>query len=243
MFLSILIPILLAGTLKLGKISLWSLVFNVLTAIVKPLILHHRLTVAKFARMKILEQNDMKLALRYNEICTAIQKIQNELNKHARLQLSIETIYQLAGSIILLCLGNSHTRTTQGLSAMFMQDEIVLMNIKISSNFVLGTFMAMNLTSFVKVHINGIVQEYSSNTKMAGKLMLILSILLGSLIRISSILLYFSPILGLFQLLHHYQGMYLSGSTDFKNCLSNISFFSISQLKCLALKYLILPIL
>lgn len=91
---------------------------------------------------------------------------------------------------------------------MFMQDEIVLMNIKISSNFVLGTFMTMNLTSFIKVHINGIVQEYSSNTKMAGKLMLILSILLGSLIRISSIVLYFSPILGLFQLLHHYQGIY-----------------------------------
>jgi hypothetical protein len=206
MLLSIVIPILLAGTIKLGKVSPCSLFFDILTAVVKPLILHHRLTVAKIVRMKILKQNDMALASKYNEICTTIKTTQNELFKHARLHLSIETIYQLAGSIILLCLGYSHTRTTQGLSAMFMQDEIVIMNITITSNFVLGTFMAMNLTSFVLVHFNGIVQEYSSNTRMAGKLMLILSVLLGSLMRISSITLYFSPILGLFQLLHHYQG-------------------------------------
>ena len=208
MFLSIVIPILLAGTMKVGKVSTYSLFLDVLTAIIKPLILHHRLTIAKVVRMKILKQNDMALASKYHEICISIQKTQDELNKHARVQLSIETIYQLAGSIILLCLGYSHTRTNQGLSAMFMQDEIVLMNVTFSSNLVLGTFMAMNLTSFIKVHINGIVQEYSSNTRVAGKIMLIISILLGSLIRISSITLYFSPILGLFQLLHHYQGIF-----------------------------------
>ena len=154
MLLSIVIPILLAGTIKLGKVSPCSLFFDILTAVVKPLILHHRLTVAKIVRVKILKQNDMALASKYNEICTTIQSTQNELYRHARLHLSIETIYQLAGSIILLCLGYSHTRTTQGLSAMFMQDEIVIMNITISSNFVLGTFMAMNLTSFVSVHFN-----------------------------------------------------------------------------------------
>ena len=208
MFLSIVIPILLAGTLKVGKVNTCSLFLDVLTAIVKPLILHHRLTIAKVVRMKILKQNDMALASKYHEICTSIQKTQDELNKHARIQLSIETIYQVAGSIILLCLGYSHTRTNQGLSAMFMHDEIVLMNVTFPSNFVLGIFMAMNLTSFIKVHINGIVREYSSNTRVAGQIMLITSILLGSLIRISSITLYFSPILGLFQLLHHYQGIF-----------------------------------
>ena len=122
MFLSIVIPILLAGTLKVGKVNTCSLFLDVLTAIVKPLILHHRLTIAKVVRMKILKQNDMALASKYHEICTSIQKTQEELNKHARIQLSIETIYQVAGSIILLCLGYSHTRTNQGLSAMFMHD-------------------------------------------------------------------------------------------------------------------------
>ena len=69
--------------------------------------------------------------------------------------------------------------------------------------------MAMNLASFINVHTNGILQGYSSNNNLVGKLMLMLCIFCGSLIRIASMILYFAPTLGLFNLLHHYQGRLL----------------------------------
>ena len=84
----------------------------------------------------------------------------------------------------------------------------VILSVPFSSKFILGVLMAMNLASFINVHTNGILQGYSSNNNLVGKLMLMLCIFCGSLIRIASMTLYFSPTLGLFNLLHHYQGMY-----------------------------------
>ena len=130
---------------------------------------------------------------------------EEEFGKHMRLQLSLETIFQLAGNVILLCYGYSHTRTTQGLAALFKEGTFVFMNVNLSSKFVLGILLVMNLATFIKVHFNGIVEGYSSNSKMAGKFMLVLSIFCGIVVRILSMTLYFSPTLGLLNLLHHYQ--------------------------------------
>ena len=204
--LSIVIPILFAGTMKIGKASARHILFDILTAIVQPIILHHQLTVAKVVRMKFLRQKDLALSPNYHEVCNIIKSKQEELSKQNRLQLSIETIFQLTGNVILLFYAYSFTRTSQGLAALFMEDKIIFMGTSLSSKFVLGLLMAMNLASFINVHINGIVQGYSSNNKIAGKLMLLLSILCGSLVRILSITFYFSPTLGLLNLLHHYQG-------------------------------------
>ena len=87
--------------------------------------------------------------------------MQEELSKQSRLQLSIGTIFQLVGNVILLSYGYSNTRTTQGLAALFMQDKIVILSIPFSSKFILGVLMAMNLASFINVHTNGILQGYS----------------------------------------------------------------------------------
>ena len=208
MLLSIVIPIIFAGTVNMGKVSVGNLFIDILTAIIRPIIIHHQLTVAKAVRMKIIKQNDLSLAPNYYEICSRIRNKQEELSKQTRLQLGVETIFQLAGNVMLLCYGYSRTRTTQGLAGLFMQDKIMFLGISLSSNFVLVTLLVMNLASFINVHVNGIVQGYSSNNKMVGKLMLTLSIFCGSLVRISSITLYFSPTMGLLDLLHHYQGMY-----------------------------------
>ena len=85
----------------------------------------------------------------------------------------------------------------------------VILSVPFSSKFILGVLMAMNLASFINVHTNGILQGYSSNNNLVGKLMLMLCIFCGSLIRIASMILYFAPTLGLFNLLHHYQGRLL----------------------------------
>ena len=201
------IPILLVGTMELGKVSIWNLLLNILTAVVKPIILHHQLVAAKVVRVKLLKQNDLALSSSYYEVCSRIKTKQEALSKQTRFQLSIETIFQLVGDVILLLYGYSATRTTQGLAAMFMHDMVVIIGVPLSSKVVLGLLLAMNLASFINVHINGILEGYSSNNSIAGRIMLTLSILCGSLVRVASMTLYFSPTLGLFNLLHHYQGI------------------------------------
>ena len=59
-FLSILIPILFFGTMKLGKISGWHIFQDILRAIIHPIMLHYQLTVAKLVRMKLLKQQDRR---------------------------------------------------------------------------------------------------------------------------------------------------------------------------------------
>ena len=196
--------------MALGKVSIWNVLLNILTAVVQPIILHHQLVAAKVVRVKLLKQNDLALSTTYHDVCSKIKMKQEALSKQIRLQLSIETIFQLVGDVILLLYGYSATRTSQELAAMFMQDMVVIIGIPLSSQVVLGLLLAMNLVSFINVHINGILDGYSSNNSIAGKITLTLSILCGSLVRVASMTLYFSPTLGLFNLLHHYQGILTS---------------------------------
>ena len=208
--MSIVIPILFAGTRNMGKVNSITLLIEVSKAIFQPIILHYQLAIAKFVKMKLLKQEDLAFASDYHEIFSRIKLKQNELRKLMRIQLGTETIFQLTGNVILLCYGISQTRTTQGLAALFMQDSFVFLNIRLSSKFVFGFLLTMNLASFIRVNFNGIIEDYSSNNKMVGKLMLVLSIFCGSMVRIWSMTLYFSPPLGLFHLLHHYQGKFLT---------------------------------
>ena len=63
----------------------------------------------------------------------------------------------------------------------------------------------MNLSSFIKVYFSTIVQGYGVNYNTIGKVMILSNIIFGIIMRISSMILYFAPSLGLLNLLHHYQ--------------------------------------
>ena len=193
----------------MGKVTVGMLFIDVLTALIRPIILHHRLTVSKFMWIRILKQADLALASSWEKVCAKIKTQEKELQKQARLQLGLETIFQLTGNVVLLCYGYSLTKTSQGLAALFKQESMNIWSIPISSNFILGVLLAMNLITFVRVNFKCIVEGYGSNCKIIGKMLLLLCIVIGSFIRISSMTLYFAPTLGLFNLLHHYQGRLL----------------------------------
>ena len=160
-------------------------------------------------RIRILKQTDLTLASSWEKVCSKIKSKEKELHYQARLQLGLETIFQLAGNVVLLCYGYSNTKTTQGLAALFKQDAITIWNLTVSSEFILGMLLASNLITFVRVNFTCIVEGYGSNCKIIGKMLLLMCIAIGSLVRISSMTLYFAPSLGLFDLLHHYQSKFL----------------------------------
>jgi hypothetical protein len=203
------VPIVLCGTIRLGRVKVGTLIIDILTAIIRPITLQYQLTVLKVMRIRILKQTDLALASNWVKVCAKIKTLETELHKQARLQLGLETIFQLAGNVVLLCYGYSQTKTSQGLAALFKQENMKIWNITFSSNFILGVLLAMNLITFVRVNFSCIVEGYGNNCKVMGKILLLTCIAIGSLIRIASMTLYFAPTLGLFDLLHHYQGMWL----------------------------------
>ena len=188
------------------KVKFGMLIIHILTAVIRPIILQYQLTVSKFMRTRILKQKDLSLASSWEKVCAKIKTQEKELYYQARLQLGLETIFQLAGNVVLLCYGFSETKTSQELAALFKQDNKTVWNITFSSNFILGVLLAMNLITFVRVNFRCIVEGYGSNCKIIGKMLLLTCIAIGSLIRISSMTLYFAPTLGLYNLTRHYQG-------------------------------------
>ena len=114
---------------------------------------------------------------------------------------------QLVLNLILSVYATSLTRTTQELVALFKANNFMFMNMEIPSILILAVSLTLNILSFCNVYFSGFTNGYGSNCKFVGKMLLMLSIISGSCVRIFSITLYFSPTLGLFNLLHHYQGI------------------------------------
>ena len=89
-------------------------IFNLLTAPIRPIYLHHKLVLARCIRSQILQGNNGLLESMFHENTKNIIAIETELSRHTRLQQGLETIYQLATSLILLFYAQSKTRTSQG---------------------------------------------------------------------------------------------------------------------------------
>ena len=65
----------------------------------------------------------------------------------------------------------------------------------------------MNLLGFIKANANGLIEGYGSGYSISGKILVYISIFSSSVIRIMSMTFYFVPALGLFDSMHHYQGI------------------------------------
>ena len=149
--------------------------------------------------------NDLTMAPNFQEIVMKIKCLEEEILMHTRLQLGLETIFQVTANAILLLYAQSTTRARQGLSSLFDKD-IDLMGFSLPPELVIGALLAINLMSFIKVQMNGMTEGYASNYSIFGKFVLSINIICATLVRIASMTLYFSTTLGLFDLLYHYQG-------------------------------------
>ena len=206
--LSILVPLLLAGTLRKRpkKMNIIKDILGLCTATIQPIQLHYELTATKFVKKKLFILNDVTLAPNFKEALMKIKCLEEEIIRHSRLQLGLETIFQVAANAILLFYAYSKTKARHGLSSLFDQNTDIFMGFSLPPEVVIGALLAINLLSFIKIQMNGMVEGYASNYQTLGKVMLLVSIICAILVRICSMTLYFSPSLGLFDLLHHFQG-------------------------------------
>ena len=187
------------------KITLVKRLFVICTAIIQPIRLQYELVAMKLVRHKLLILNDVTMAPNFKEVVVKIKCLEEEIVRHTRLQLGLETIFQVTANAILLLYAQTSTRARQGLSSLFDKD-IDLMGFSLPPELVIGSLLAINFLSFIKVQMNGMTEGYASNYKILGKVVLLFNIICATSVRIASMALFFSTTLGLFDLLGHYQG-------------------------------------
>ena len=181
------------------------------TAIIQPIQLQYELIATRLIKKKLLLMDDVKMAPNFKELVVRIRFLEEQLIRHSRLQLGLETMFQVTGNSILLFFAYSKTRARQGLSKIFDSDTDILgefswLEFSLPSEVIIAFLLILNLLCFVKVQMNGTIEGFVSNYSFIGKIMILLGIICGALVRIASMTLYFSTNLGLFDLLRHYQG-------------------------------------
>ena len=136
------------------------------------------------------------------------------LRKLIKLELGLETILQLSGSFILFFNAISETKTTEGLNQIFKN------GIDVTSQIVLTLSILWSFNSCVLSHINGLKCQ-REHFPFKSKIIAALYTAFACTKRIISIVLYFTPPLGLFSLLRHLQAENTPWHPDLDDLLKN----------------------
>ena len=125
-----------------------------------------------------------------------------QMSQYISADLVLETIFQLFIQTLLLLSARSETRTILGMERLFDPEEEMLF---MSPEFLLVISISGSLVSCVRSHMKGISKKraHSSATSTAVMLLFTLS---SIFLRMFSYTLYFTPCLGLFNVLRHLQG-------------------------------------
>ena len=200
------VPIITAGTFtkRCGSCCL----LTPLIAVFQPILLCYELATARFIRKRLICFNDISLAISLKVEVNKIKGLEEELTKHTKVQQGLETVFQTTINTILVCYAYSSTKTRQGLAAIFVQDAFVFMGATISPEMIVVVLLTLNLVSLIRAHMSGFTMGYGSNYNLFGKLVVLLFVVSSIAVRIVSMSMFFAPVLGLFNLLHHYQSLY-----------------------------------
>ena len=152
----------------------------------------------------MLRLTDKSYAPEFEEIVWMIKELEAKLTKHIRLQVGLETTYQTIGNAILFFYASSSTKTRQGLAALFQEDAFSFLGLTLKSETVVAILLVLNLLSLIRAHFQGFI-DYS----LFGKFLGFVTIMCATIVRIMSCVFYFTPALGLFDLLRHYQSEFL----------------------------------
>ena len=120
------------------------------------------------------------------------------LRNMEKLELGLETIYQLSLQLVLLLNALSETRTSHGLNEVFGTED------NIGSLILLTLSIIWSCFSCALSHIKGLMVS-RDHFPAFSKLVVGLFALVSTLKRVLCIILYFTPALGLFSLLRHLQ--------------------------------------
>ena len=191
-------------------------VYNALISVFHPIMLHYQLIILMYVKKKIVEKRDVSYAGCFEKTNDEIKTIRRAISKHLMYQQGLETIYQLAIAVLLLCYANSNTTTSSGLSALFKQEGLRFLGLTLTPEIIVILSVTLSFFSFTSANINGI-RGHCFHLPIMSRLMLALCILASCIMRIVAFTLYFAPLLGLFELLNHFKGKHKTIVNTFRS--------------------------
>ena len=134
-----------------------------------------------------------------SSLIEAKEKLKRILHHHVKLELGLETIYQLIITLILLFLSYTETPSQRGLEAVFNEDLNGWTLLALVSSIILSVM------SCISSHLKGLT---ASREHFPAKSQIVASIfsLVGIMLRVMVVVMYFAVPLGLFNLHRHLQG-------------------------------------
>ena len=166
-----------------------------------PILVQLKLSICEKIHEVIVEGNDMVLKKRFRENIKKRMLLTFQSNNFKRLELGLETIFQLSAQVALLALAASDTRTSHGLVSVFKGSKVLF----IPADVYVCISILISVGSFAWAQSGGIAGR-RVYFPLKSKFMIGLSALMACLIRVTAFVLFFSPSLGLWNLLRHYQG-------------------------------------
>ena len=144
---------------------------------------------------------DLKLRLLPNDktFIKAKEELKRSLNRHIKLELGLETVYQLVIMLILLFLSYTDTPVETGLKAVFNEGLGTLALFLLSASTILSAF------SCTSAHCK-VLNICREHFPIVSRLVASIYSLCGLVARVLAIVMYFAVPLGLFSLLRHWQG-------------------------------------
>ena len=137
------------------------------------------------------------------------EKIHYYRSQHIKLELGMETIFQLTGQFILYLNTVSETKTNDGLNEVFKEENEIL-------KLLLQVSLGWSLISCVLAHVKGLSARRIHFPFMS-KLMCMCYSLLAVTIRVLSFIMYFGPAFGLFSMLQHLKTEQMQWHPDLKS--------------------------
>ena len=125
---------------------------------------------------------------------------------HLNIELGMEIFYQIPLQATLLLLATTTTPTTGGLETLFTRDS--MFGVPVDPKIALGLSVAKSIFSCVNLHLNTIVVQ-KVFVPFTSKVMIWTWGLFATLRRILSIVTYFIPFFGLFDILNHWKAEHI----------------------------------
>ena len=183
------VPQLLVGK----RDTIWQKIILVPITPLQPLFLLIRL------KMTLIQRKYYSLSM-FRKRLPNYTLLKSNSTKYIRSILGLETTFQLIVLLVLQFYAVSQTRTSQGLEQLFEQESILFIDPK---TFLIITTI-WTVISSTKSHIS----SSSSRDYFPTKSKIVLAVFAGCslIMRVSSVILYFTPSFGLFNVLRHLQG-------------------------------------
>jgi len=166
-----------------------------------PILLSIQVAYLQIRKEMLLELNDINGG-DYAQISEKQRQLLAYLHIYKKMELNLETIFQMSGKLVLLLFAWSETRTSQGLFSVLQQ----------GNNTVFG--IPAEIVVFLSVLFSFATFSFAQTAGIAGsrvyfplksRLILGLSSICACIKRVFTIIFYLTPSLGLWNILRHYQ--------------------------------------